>query len=149
MAVRFEKKEDTLREEKAVRLFLNGSARFSSRKLSPHEIDFEILEEESTFGYIEIKGVKKVPSVDSEHTPVVAVKKLTSLQRYINEKKCEHVYIAWAYEDGIKYAKVKDLRGTISWGGQYKPREGSVNDQELMFIDDGTKFKIKKYEHLA
>lgn len=145
MAKRFERPEDIAREEKAMRLFLSGSARFSSKKLSPHEIDFEILEDGSTFGYIEIKGVKKVPSVDSDHTPIVAIKKLTSLQKYINERKCDHVYIAWAYADGIKYAKVKDLKGTISWGGQFKPREGSVNDQELMFIDNGTDFKIKRY----
>jgi len=145
MAKRFESPEDIRREEKAVRLFLNGSARFSAKKLSPHEIDFAIMDGASTFGYIEIKGVKKVPSVDSEHTPIVAIKKLTSLQKYINEKKCDHVYIAWAYADGIKYANVRDLKGTISWGGQFKPREGSVNDHELMFIDNGTEFKVKKY----
>lgn len=145
MAKRFERPEDIAREIKAVDLFLRGNQGLESKKLSPHEIDFEIQRDGKPVAFIEIKGVKKVKSVYDEHTPVVAIKKLTSLQKYINERKCYNVYIAWAYSDGIKYAKVTDLKGIIRWGGQFKPRAGSVNDKELMFENTDTNFTIKTF----
>lgn len=145
MAKRFERPEDVAREIKAVNLFISGRGDLSHNKLSPHEIDFSIQKDGADVAYIEVKGVKKVKSVFDEHVPVVAIKKLTSLQKYVNEKKCPNVYIAWAYSDGIKYAKVTDLKGSIRWGGQFKPRAGSVNDHELMFEDEGTAFTIKTY----
>lgn len=145
MAKRFERPEDTAREIKAVNLFISGRPDLKANKLSPHEIDFSISKDGSNVAYIEVKGVKKVKSIFDEHTPIVAIKKLTSLQKYINEKKCPNVYIAWAYSDGIKYCKVTDLIGSLQWGGQFKPRAGSVNDHELMFVDNGTKFQTKTY----
>tara|TARA_R110000782_G_scaffold162513_2_gene254324 strand:- start:29 stop:466 length:438 start_codon:yes stop_codon:yes gene_type:complete len=145
MAKRFERPEDIARELKAVKLFTQDREDLKINKLNPHEIDFSISQDGRAVAYIEIKGVKKVGSVHDEHTPIVAIKKLTSLQKYVNEKKCSHVYIAWAYADGIKYAKVTDLKGIIRWGGQFKPRAGSVNDHELMFEDNGTEFTIKTY----
>ena len=148
MAKRFERPEDIARELKAVRLFLSGRDDLTPNKLDPHEIDFAISKGGQSVAYIEVKGVKKVKSVYDKHTPVVAIKKLTSLQKYVNERKCPHVYIAWAYSDGFKYAKVTDLKGIIRWGGQFKPREGSVNDHELMFEDNGTDFTIKTYESI-
>jgi hypothetical protein len=145
MAKRFERPEDVARELKAVNLFISGRTDISVNKLNPHEIDFMLSIEDKAVAYIEVKGVKKVGSVYDEHTPIVAIKKLTALQKYVNEKKCPNVYIAWAYSDGIKYAKVTDLKGRIRWGGQFKPRAGSVNDHELMFEDEGTAFTIKTY----
>jgi hypothetical protein len=145
MAKRFERAEDILREEKAMRLFIAGREDLVPTKLGPHEIDFAISKNGQRVAYLEVKGVKKVKSVYDAHTPIVAIKKLTRLQKYVNENKCPNVYIAWAYSDGIKYAKVTELKGTISWGGQFKPRAGSVNDHELMFIDNGTNFTIKTY----
>lgn len=148
MSKRFEKHEDIIREEKAVRLFVDNSDRFVCEKLSPNEIDFliwDVQNPNNPLCAIEIKGVKKVPSVDSEHTPIVAIKKLTELQKYINEKKIVRVFIAWAYHDGIKYVELRDLDGDIYWGGQKIPRDGSVNDHELMFKASRTQFKIKRY----
>jgi len=145
MGKRFERPEDIARERKAADLFISGRADLTLRKLSPHEIDFAISKGGNDVAYLEVKGVKKVSSVYDEHTPIVAIKKLTALQQYVNVKKCDHVYIAWAYADGIKYANIKNLKGTISWGGQRVPREGSTNDHELMFIDNGTEFKILNY----
>lgn len=148
MSKRFEKPEDIIREEKAVRLFVDDSDRFVCEKLSPNEIDFLIWDVQSPnepICALEIKGVKKVPSVDSEHTPIVAIKKLTELQKYINEKKISRVFIAWAYGDGIKYSEIRDLDGDIYWGGQKIPRQGSTNDHELMFKASRTQFKIKRY----
>lgn len=145
MAKRFERPEDIARELKAVQLFLRGNEGLEADKLSPHEIDFAIKRDGRSVAYIEIKGVKKVKSVYDDHTPVVAIKKLTALQKYVNERKCPNVYIAWAYSDGIKYAKVTDLKGIIRWGGQFKPRQGSVNDHELMFEDTDTNFTIKTF----
>lgn len=148
MAKRFENQEDLDREKRAIDLFVGGADGFFPKKLPPNEIDFAIaskVEGNRNVAYVEIKGVKKVKSVYDEHTPVVAIKKLTSLQKYINERKCPNVYIAWAYSDGIKYAKVTDLKGIIRWGGQFKPRAGSVNDHELMFENTDTNFTIKTF----
>jgi hypothetical protein len=148
MAKRFENQEDLDREKRAIDLFVGGADGFFPKKLPPNEIDFAIaskVEGNRNVAYVEIKGVKKVKSAYDEHTPVVAIKKLTSLQKYINERKCPNVYIAWAYSDGIKYAKVTDLKGIIRWGGQFKPRAGSVNDHELMFENTDTNFTIKTF----
>lgn len=150
MAKRFEKPEDIERENKACALLIGDSGRFTSKKLGPHEVDFLIYDTQSEtptipFAALEVKGVKKVPSVHTPHTPIVAIKKLASLQKYINEKHITNTIIAWAYADGIKFAKVTELKGKVQWGGQFKPRAGSVNDHELMFVDTNTSFKIKTY----
>ncbi len=147
MAKRFENKEDLEREKRAMDLFVADVDGFIPKKLPPNEIDFAIASRAEGYrnvAYVEIKGVKKVKSVYDAHAPVVAIQKLTSLQKYINERKCPNVYIAWVYSDGIKYAKVTDLKGIIRWGGR-QARKGSVNDQELMFEDNGTSFTIKTF----
>lgn len=148
MRVRFERAEDILREEKAVDLFLRGREDLGYKGLGPHDVDFRIyrkLEPNETVAFIEVKGVKKVDSVHDRHTPVVAIKKLVTLQKMINERDCENVYIAWAYSDGIKYARVQDLKGKLTWGGQKTRRHGSYYDHELMFIATETQFTIKTY----
>lgn len=149
MSKRFEQNEDVLREEKAIHLLTNNDSRYLIEKLKPNEIDFlvwDTLNPNKPICAVEVKGVKKVPSVDSEHVPIVAIKKLSELQRYVNEKKIDNVFVVWAYSDGIKYSNIKDLKGDIYWGGQHTPRVGSVNDHELMFRGSETEFKIKRYE---
>ena len=147
MRVRFERAEDILREEKAVSLFVGDRQDLVYKGLGPHDVDFSIHKkgESKATAYVEIKGVKKVESVYDSHTPVVAIKKLVTLQKLVNEKECEHVYIAWAYNDGIKYAKIQDLKGKLVWGGQKSRRHGSYYDHELMFIATDTDFKVKTY----
>lgn len=148
MSKRFESQEDLDREKRAIDLFVGGAEGFFPKKLPPNEIDFAISSREHegrNVAYVEIKGVKKVKSVYDKHTPVVAIKKLTALQKYVNERKCPNVYIVWAYSDGIKYAKVTDLKGIIRWGGQFKPRKGSTNDHELMYENTDTNFTIKTF----
>lgn len=147
MAKRFESQEDLDREKKAIDLFVGGAEGFFPKKMPPFEVDFAIAsrkEGNRNVAYVEIKGVKKVESVYDKHNPVVSVKKLASLQKYVNERKCP-TYVVWAYSDGIKYANLMDLKGVILWSGQLIKREGSANDHELMFINTDTNFKIKTF----
>lgn len=147
MGKRFERPEDISRENKAATLLVGDTDKYVLEKLDPNDLDFYIRDKETNkvVAVVEIKGVKKVPSVDSEHTPVIALQKLLSLQEYHNIKRVPNAYIVWAYGDGIKYTELKSLKGTLAWGGRRK-RAGSTNDQELLFTATGTNFKIKKYE---
>ena len=53
--------------------------------------------------------------------------------------------IIWAGEDGIVYARVKEIQGEVRWGGR-KPRPGSANDEELMvYFDKQKAFKYLRY----
>ena len=44
----------------------------------------------------------------------------------------------WACDDGIIYGQPSELDGYVKWGGR-KPRDGAVNDQELMIYYDKQK----------
>ena len=70
----------------------------------------------------------------------VAARKLVKLV----DKRITPVMI-WACEDGIIYGKADKLVGTLKWGGK-KPREGAVNDLELMvYYDKQKEFKYVRF----
>ena len=70
----------------------------------------------------------------------IAIRKLVKLC----DKRLNPVMI-WACDDGIIYAKVKDIYGDIRWGGR-KPRAGAVNDEEVMaYYDKQRAFKYIRY----
>lgn len=81
---------------------------------------------------IEVKGVRKVESIEDKHQPIVGIRKLVALQKYVNEHSFDFAYIIWAYDDGLKYAELRELEGSVKWSGR-APRQGAVNDSELMF----------------
>jgi len=124
--MRFETSQDLQREKKAIDLFVS---RFkgSYQKLAPDDIDYRVFDKsKNLIAYVEVKGrVKNI--VDAYPLPIAA-KKVTKLcDKRLNPT------IVWACEDGILYAKVKELRGEVRWGGRI-PREDSPynNDMELM-----------------
>lgn len=136
--MRFENYQDLKREKKAVEFFVNlfdGSF----EKLDENDIDFKIYDKEKNLiAFAEVKGRKK--EIINAYPLPVSIRKLLKLA----DKKLNPVII-WCCNDGIIYAKVKNLKGILKWGGR-KPREGAFNDQELMaYFYNNEQFKIYKY----
>jgi hypothetical protein len=137
--MRFEEDDDLQRETKAINKFVsifNGSY----KKLDPNDIDFKVFNKSNELiAYAEVKGRNKLMSVASPLP--VSIRKLLKLA----DKRLNPVLI-WACNDGIIYAKIKDLIGEVRWGTR-KPREGGYNDSELMayFDKDKNKFTYLSY----
>ena len=133
--MRFENEDDLNRETKAINTFVSLFGGNYS-KLDPNDIDFKIFnKDKELIAYAEVKGRKKMMSV--AFPLPVSIRKLLKL----SDKKLNPVMI-WACDDGIVYAKIKDLVGDIRWGGR-KPREGAFNDSELMAYFDKDKNDFK------
>lgn len=143
--MRFETQEDIDREQRGLSLLMTSASVewFESEKLGPNDIDYLINTNVGRFA-VEFKGVNKVKSVSDDHIPIVSVAKLLKLQEYVNLGKSDNAVIVWCYEDGIKYCSIKALRGYVRWGGR-PPREGAVNDQELIFVSFKDSLQIKKF----
>lgn len=135
--MRFETQEDLQREKKAIDVFVN---RFGGgyQKLAPDDVDYRVYDKDKTLiAYVEVKGRKRKMS-DAYPLPVAA-KKITKLcDKRLNPT------IIWACEDGLLYAKVKELRGEVRWGGR-KPRENSPYNNDAEFMMYFPKQKTIKY----
>ena len=131
----FETEADLQREKKAIELFVSifdGSY----LKLDPNDIDYKVFDKDKNLiAYAEVKG--RVRTLRDAYPLPIAARKLVKLIY----KRITPVVI-WACEDGIIYAKANQLRGEIKWGGR-PPRDGFVNDAELMVYYD--KQKTMKY----
>ena len=130
--MRFESEQDLKRERKAIDTFVNvfgGSA----KKLGPNDVDYKVFDKDNSLvAYAEVKGRLRVLS-QAYPLPIA-----------LADKRLNPVMI-WACDDGIIYAKVKDIYGDIKWGGR-KPRKGAVNDEELMaYYDKQRAFKYIRY----
>ena len=127
----FETEEDLKREKRAIELFV-GIFNGSFKKLDPLDIDYKIFDEMGELiAYAEVKG--RIRTISSAYPLPIAARKLVKLM----DKRLNPVII-WACEDGIIYAKLNEVVGTIKFGG-ISPREKSTNDQELMVYYDKQK----------
>lgn len=127
----FETEEDVRRERKAVELFVK-LFEGSFKKLDPHDVDYKIFNKDNDLiAYAEIKG--RIRTMHDAYPLPIAARKIIKLA----DKRLVPVII-WACEDGIIYGKLNNLVGEIKWGGS-PPREGSVNDGELMVYYDKQK----------
>lgn len=127
----FETEEDVRRERKAVELFVK-IFEGSFKKLDPHDVDYKIFNKDNDLiAYAEIKG--RIRTMHDAYPLPIAARKIIKLA----DKRLVPVII-WACEDGIIYGKLNNLIGEIKWGGR-PPREGSVNDAELMVYYDKQK----------
>ena len=135
----FETEQDRIRERKAIELFVSifdGSF----KKLDQLDIDFKVFDKEKKLiAYAEVKGRNRTMR-DAYPLPVSAEKLVKLLA-----KKITPVMI-WACEDGIIYAQVDKLTGTIRPGGR-KPREGAYSDKEMMVYYEKQKgFKYIRFK---
>ena len=96
------------------------------KKLDPFDIDFMLFNRsDEHIGFAEVKG-KKRGSVDTAEVLILSVNKASKLQ-----SKRLNPIIIWALDDGIIFAKLNRLIGTVMYGGR-EPREGAYNDNELI-----------------
>ena len=137
--MRFETKEDKLREQKAIQSFVN-MFNGSYKKLGENDIDYKVFDSsDKLIAYAEIKG--RLRSMSEAFPLPVAARKLVKL----SDKRLNPVMV-WACFDGIIYCKVLDLKGVLKWGGREK-RIHSYNDEELMvyFEKKDCPFKFIEY----
>ena len=136
--MRFETIKDTQRELKAIKTFVR-IFQGSFKKLGENDIDYKVFNKEGDLvAYAEVKG--RLRPMNKAFPLPVAIRKLVKL----SDKRLNPIMI-WACDDGIVYSSVDKLQGEIRWGGR-PPREGAVNDAELMAYFPFTKrFKYIKY----
>jgi hypothetical protein len=136
--MRFESNTDLEREKKAIQKFVS---RFkgSFKKLDPNDIDYRVFDEKGKLiAYAEVKG--RYRSIANAYPLPIAARKVVKLC----DKRLNPVII-WACDDGIIYGKPTHLHGQVRWGGR-KPREGAVNDEELMlYYDKQEEFRYFRY----
>ena len=134
----FETEEDLKRERRAIEVFVNTFGG-SFKKLDPMDVDYRIFDKDNNLiAYAEVKG--RIRLMNNAYPLPVAARKLVKLV----DKRITPVMI-WACEDGIIYGKADKLVGTLRWGGK-KPREGAVNDLELMvYYDKQKEFKYVRF----
>jgi len=121
--MRFENQKDLDRETVAIRKFCQ-QYRLKYQKLGDHDVDFKISKDDKTVTYVEVKG--RIRDISDCYPLPIAIRKLHKLKETHKDP-----VIIWACNDGILYAKVNNLVGSIRVGGR-KPRKGSHNDIELM-----------------
>lgn len=134
----FETETDLLREKKAIELFVSIFGG-SYKKLDPNDIDYKIFDKDKNLiAYAEVKG--RIRTMKTSYPLPIAARKLVKLI----DKRLTPVVI-WACEDGIIYGKADKLIGEVKWGGR-PPRDGSVNDAELMvYYDKQKELKYVRY----
>ncbi len=134
----FETETDLIREKKAIELFVSIFGG-SYKKLDPHDIDYKIFDKDKNLiAYAEVKG--RIRSMKTAYPLPLSAKKLVKLI----DKRLAPVLI-WACDDGIIYGKANKLQGEIKWGGR-PPRDGSVNDNEMMvYYDKQKELKYVRY----
>ena len=124
--MRFENDDHRQREQRAITKFCSLFD-LTFKKLGENDIDFQIFKSDRLVGFVEVKGRHRIIA-DAYPLPI-AIRKLNKLQGELAPR--EDPVIVWACHDGIIYGKVRNITGTIRYGGR-KVRDGASNDQELM-----------------
>jgi len=136
--MRFESNKDLQRERKAIEKFVS---RFKGtyKKLGDNDVDYRVFDENNKLiAYAEVKG--RYRTIANAYPLPVAARKVVKLC----DKRLNPVMI-WACDDGIIYGKPTHLQGEVKWGGR-KPREGAVNDEELMiYYEKQKEFRYFRY----
>ena len=80
---RFENKDNLIREERALKKWINGS-HMNYQKLGMHDVDFRVYSEKSkTYAYVEIKGRHR--NIDDAFPLPIAARKLVKLYDSMNK----------------------------------------------------------------
>ena len=124
--MRFENDDHRQREQRAITKFCSLFD-LTFRKLGENDIDFQIFKSDRLVGFVEVKGRHRIIA-DAYPLPI-AMRKRNKLQGELAPR--EDPVIVWACHDGIIYGKVRNITGTVRYGGR-KVRDGASNDQELM-----------------
>tara|TARA_R110000744_G_scaffold37582_3_gene86022 strand:- start:2855 stop:3265 length:411 start_codon:yes stop_codon:yes gene_type:complete len=118
---RFEKPADIARELKAMQTLADLYG-WSFKKLGEYDVDFYI----TGVGYLEVKGRLR-NMADAFPLPLAERKYKKLIEKPLNS------IIVWGCLDGLIYADLSKITFTKRYGGR-TPRNGSSNDQELMYF---------------
>lgn len=126
--MRFETEVDLIRERKAIELF-SKTFNVGYIKLGDNDIDYKITNSDNeVIAYVEVKG--RIRTMNEAFPLPIALRKLVKLM----DKRLKPIVI-WACEDGIFYADIRKIKGTVILGGR-PPRTNksdiAVNDEEMM-----------------
>jgi hypothetical protein len=124
----FENELDLAREKKAIELFAN-TFKLNYLKLSQTDVDYKIFGSDGdVIAYAEVKG--RIRTMRDAFPLPIALRKLVKLM----DKRIKPVVI-WACDDGIFYADITKIYGSVRLGGR-PIRDGAFNDEEMMAYYD-------------
>ena len=120
--------EEQRREKRAIDLFVNMFGG-SYQKLDPNDIDYKVFDSSGQLiAYAEVGS--RVKTMRDAYPLSMTAKKMVKL----TDKRLNPVAI-WSCEDGIIYAKIQGLIGTVQW----------ADDEFMMFFDKQKQFKYIRF----
>jgi len=126
--MKFENKENMLREQETLKTFANNFGLTFAKHPEYAYIDAALYNNGSLVGFAEVKGVHK--SIEDSNDVIVSMRKIVRGQMLQVQSNLP-VAILWAFNDGIVYERINNLKGIFYYGGR-KVREGSTFDQEML-----------------
>ena len=120
--------EEQRREKRAIDLFVNMFGG-SYQKLDQNDIDYKVFDASGQLiAYAEVGS--RVKTMRDAYPLGITAKKMVKL----TDKRLNPVVI-WSCEDGIIYAKIQGLSGTVQW----------VDDEFMMYFDKQKSFKYIRF----
>ena len=126
--MKFENKANKLREQETLKTFANHFGLTFAKHPEYAHIDAALYNNGSLIGFAEVKGVHK--SIEKSNDVIVSMRKIVRGQMLQVQSNLP-VAILWAFNDGIVYERINNLKGIFYYGGR-KVREGSTFDQEML-----------------
>lgn len=120
--------EEQRREKRAIDLFVSMFAG-SYQKLDPNDIDYKVFDASGQLiAYAEVGS--RVKTMRDAYPLSMTAKKMVKL----TDKRLNPVAI-WSCEDGIIYARIQGLIGTVQWS----------DDEFMMYFDKQKQFKYIRF----
>ena len=126
--MKFEKKINKDREKNALKIFSKKFNLTFAKHPEYAHIDAVLYNNGKITGFAEVKGVHK--SIEDASDVIVSMRKIVRAQMLQVQTK-KPVAIIWAFDDGIVYERINNLKGIFYFGGR-AIREGSTFDQEML-----------------
>ena len=126
--MKFENKANKLREQETLKTFANHFGLTFAKHPEYAHIDAALYNNGSLVGFAEVKGVHK--SIEDSNDVIVSMRKIVRGQMLQVQSNLP-VAILWAFNDGIVYERINNLKGIFYYGGR-KVRAGSTFDQEML-----------------
>ena len=126
--MQLQQSEELRREKRAIDLFVNMFGG-SYQKLDQNDIDYKVFSADGQLiAYAEVSS--RIRTMRDAYPLPIQAKKMIKL----TDKRLNPVVI-WSCEDGIIYAKVKGLSGTVQW----------EDDEFVMYFEKQKQFKYIRF----
>jgi hypothetical protein len=126
--MKFENKENKLREKETLKTFCDHFEMTFAKHPEYAHIDAVLYNKGRITGFAEVKGVHK--SITNSNDVIVSMRKIIRAQALQIDSGLP-VAIIWAFDDGLVYERVNNLKGIFYYGGR-AVRQGSTFDQEML-----------------